>query len=103
MLAFCVIFGQMKILVTSLVLLTIVPLAAPAAEENQRVYRWVDKDGVVHFGDSVPVEYVDIEFGCVRERFVECNGRSIAAALLRAARAQAASSTPLMSRPESYR
>jgi hypothetical protein len=29
--------------------------AAPA--DSQRVYRWVDENGVVHFGDAIPPEY----------------------------------------------
>ncbi len=28
-----------------------------AAEQTRKTYRWVDKDGIVHFGDSVPQEY----------------------------------------------
>jgi hypothetical protein len=31
------------------------------AAETQKLYRWVDKDGVVHFGDSIPAEYAEIE------------------------------------------
>lgn len=31
--------------------------AALAAEPPKKTYRWVDKDGVVHFGDHVPAEY----------------------------------------------
>lgn len=39
---------------------------APAAE-TQKLYRWVDKDGVVHYGDSIPAEYADIERQVVNE------------------------------------
>jgi len=28
-----------------------------SGDKGQKTYRWVDKDGVVHFGDSVPPEY----------------------------------------------
>lgn len=38
----------------------LVPLAS-AASEHQRLYRWVDDTGVVHYGDSVPPEYADAE------------------------------------------
>jgi hypothetical protein len=31
--------------------------AAAAAEQSKKTYRWVDEDGVVHFGDHVPAEY----------------------------------------------
>ncbi|MDH4049806.1 MAG: DUF4124 domain-containing protein, partial [Gammaproteobacteria bacterium] len=38
----------------------LVSLAATAAE-TQKLYRWVDADGIVHYGDSIPAEYADIE------------------------------------------
>lgn len=28
-------------------------------DENTRVYKWVDEDGVTHYGDSVPPEYAE--------------------------------------------
>ncbi len=31
------------------------------ATEHQRLYRWVDDQGVVHYGDHVPAEYADAE------------------------------------------
>ena len=34
---------------------------AVTAAEDQRLYRWVDSNGVVHYGDSVPAEYADVE------------------------------------------
>lgn len=34
-----------------------VGLAATSSGGASRSYRWVDKDGVVHFGDTVPPEY----------------------------------------------
>ena len=57
----------MRILLTTAVLLTLVPLAAPAAEKTQRMYRWVDSEGIVHFGDSIPAEYMDLERQIVNE------------------------------------
>ena len=45
------------------ILLTGVLLACLAggarAEEKQKLYRWVDKSGQVHYGDSVPAEYAE--------------------------------------------
>jgi hypothetical protein len=32
---------------------------AASAEEKQKLYRWVDKSGQVHYGDSVPPEYAE--------------------------------------------
>lgn len=51
-------------LTTLLLLLTSVSLQAA---ETQKLYRWVDKDGVVHFGDSIPAEYAEIEKQVVNE------------------------------------
>jgi hypothetical protein len=40
-------------------LLALVAANAGAASEQQKVYRWVDKNGQVHYGDSVPAEYAE--------------------------------------------
>ncbi len=32
---------------------------ADAQSEKKKLYRWVDKNGQVHYGDSVPAEYAD--------------------------------------------
>lgn len=37
------------------------PHSAAAADQEQKLYRWVDEQGVVHFGDSVPAEYADAD------------------------------------------
>lgn len=44
--------------------LALAGLALPAAElcaqaKQTKTYRWVDNDGVVHFGDHIPPEYAD--------------------------------------------
>jgi len=57
----------MRILLTTVVFLALVPLVVPAAEKTNRMYRWVDSDGIVHFGDSVPAEYMDLERQIVNE------------------------------------
>ncbi|MEQ8208122.1 MAG: DUF4124 domain-containing protein [Woeseia sp.] len=31
------------------------------ADTTQKLYRWVDEEGVVHYGDSVPPEYAEVE------------------------------------------
>ena len=51
----------MRNLLTSIVVLTLLPLAALAAENTQKLYRWVDAEGIVHYGDSIPAEYTDLE------------------------------------------
>jgi hypothetical protein len=40
------------------------------AESPQKLYRWVDAEGVVHFGDSVPAEYAEIEKQVLNEHGV---------------------------------
>ncbi len=51
----------MKNLLSTIALLVLLPLAASATETAQKLYRWVDSDGVVHYGDSIPAEYTDLE------------------------------------------
>lgn len=43
---------------TAAALLSLLPLIA--AGEVERVYKWVDEDGQVHYGDSIPPEYSDL-------------------------------------------
>lgn len=58
----CVIFSVMKhSLATALLILAVPMLAAGQARDHQKLYRWVDNEGVVHFGDSIPAEYAEIE------------------------------------------
>jgi hypothetical protein len=48
-----------KIVFASLTLSAMCLLALPAAA--QTLYKWVDENGVVHYGDSVPPEFADNE------------------------------------------
>lgn len=41
--------------------------AAGAQQQNQKLYRWVDRDGIVHYGDSIPAEYAELERQVVNE------------------------------------
>ena len=45
---------------TSLLFLCLIAGNA-GAQQPQKLYRWVDKDGVVHYGDSIPAEYTELE------------------------------------------
>jgi len=45
-----------KLILTSY-LLFLVPLAVSADE--QKVYKWTDAEGLVHYGDSIPAEYAE--------------------------------------------
>ncbi len=40
-------------------LLGALQLAAAASDDAVRVYRWVDAQGIVHYGDSVPPQFAD--------------------------------------------
>jgi hypothetical protein len=51
----------------TLLLLLILPIGVSAAGQNQKLYRWVDTDGLVHYGDSVPAEYAELERQIVNE------------------------------------
>ena len=45
---------------TTLIILCVCSGAA-SAQNTQKLYRWVDGTGVVHFGDSIPAEYAKIK------------------------------------------
>ena len=51
----------MRKLLITLLLLVVVPISVAAAQKSQTMYRWIDSDGAVHYGDSVPAEYADLE------------------------------------------
>jgi hypothetical protein len=38
--------------------------------QDQKLYRWVDKDGNVHYGDSIPAQYAEVEKQVVNEHGV---------------------------------
>ena len=58
----------MRNLLTTIVILTLLPLGALAADRKlQRLYRWVDSEGVIHYGDTIPAEYSDLERQIVNE------------------------------------
>lgn len=44
-------------IIVSIIALSLIPLGAGASEV--KVYKWTDKDGVTHYGDSVPPEYAE--------------------------------------------
>ncbi len=49
----------MRLFLITFLLVTLA--AGTAAAEEKKLYRWVDADGVVHYGDSIPAEYADNE------------------------------------------
>ena len=50
----------MRILAITILTLLLLPMAAQA-REGQKLYRWVDAEGNVHYGDSIPAEYAELE------------------------------------------
>jgi hypothetical protein len=49
-----------KVLLPALLLALLAgAVAAQQPDKQKKVYRWVDKDGQVHYGDSVPAEYAE--------------------------------------------
>jgi hypothetical protein len=59
----------MKNLLLTAATLLVLSQGASAAQD-QKLYRWVDKDGTVHYGDSIPAEYAEVEKQVVNEHGV---------------------------------
>jgi hypothetical protein len=52
----------MRRLLAIIAVISLLPLGALAGPKQQaKTYKWVDKNGVVHFGDSIPAEYAELE------------------------------------------
>jgi len=41
--------------------------SSASAQNSQKLYRWVDGEGVVHYGDSIPAEYAEIQREVINE------------------------------------
>ncbi len=59
----------MRLLIVATASILLLPLGSAAAE-NQKVYRWVDSNGVIHYGDHVPAEYAELEKQVLNEHGV---------------------------------
>jgi hypothetical protein len=46
------------------------------AEQGKKLYRWVDSEGVVHFGDHVPPEYADTNRQILNQQGVAVGGEA---------------------------
>lgn len=60
---------RMKVFVVSSAVLLSLSLGA-IADTPQKLYRWVDEDGVVHFGDSIPAKAAELEKQVLNEHGV---------------------------------
>lgn len=58
-----------KLLTTTLIFLLPL-LASTAGADDQRTFRWVDKEGVIHYGDKIPAEYAEMEKQVLNEHGV---------------------------------
>jgi len=59
----------MKPLLLTAATLFVLAQAALGAQD-QKLYRWVDKNGTVHYGDTVPAEYAEVDKQVVNEHGV---------------------------------
>ncbi len=50
---------SLRILFPVLLLALLAGAAAAQSDKQKKTYRWVDKNGQVHYGDSVPAEYAE--------------------------------------------
>jgi hypothetical protein len=50
---------SIKVLLPALLLALAAGGALAQADKQKKLYRWVDKNGQVHYGDSVPAEYAE--------------------------------------------
>ena len=57
----------MKALIVPIAALLLLPLLAAGQQTEQKLYRWLDKDGNVHYGDSIPAEYAEVDKQVVNE------------------------------------
>ncbi len=57
---------RMRIFLITAISLAMLPLIA-GARDGQKMYRWVDLEGQIHYGDSIPAEYAEIEKQVVNE------------------------------------
>jgi hypothetical protein len=60
---------MLKPAITTGLLIALASLATMAGE-TERVYRWVDENGQVHYGDSIPPEYSDLPKQVLNEHAV---------------------------------
>lgn len=52
----------MRNLLAAIAILALLPLGELAAQnKNPKLYRWVDSEGIVHYGDSIPAQYAELE------------------------------------------
>lgn len=51
----------MRFFTTTALAFLLLSAGAASAQNAHKLYRWVDNEGIVHYGDSIPAEYSEIE------------------------------------------
>ena len=59
-----------RTLITTVAVFSILPLAVMAGQ-TERVYKWVDEEGQIHYGDSIPAQYSDLPKQVLNEHAVK--------------------------------
>ena len=49
----------MRIIISSVILCVLLPLSAAAQQQERGKFKWVDDEGVIHYGDRIPPEFAD--------------------------------------------
>lgn len=49
----------MRIITSSVILCVLLPLSVAAQQQERGTFKWVDDEGVIHYGDRIPPEYAD--------------------------------------------
>ena len=49
----------MRIITSSILLCVLLPLSVAAQQQGRGTFKWVDDEGVIHYGDHIPPEYAD--------------------------------------------
>jgi hypothetical protein len=49
----------MRLTFSSVILCALLPLTAAAQQQERGTFKWVDDEGVIHYGDRIPPEYAD--------------------------------------------
>jgi hypothetical protein len=57
----------MKFSTASMLLFLCLAAGSATAQNTPKLYRWVDGDGIVHYGDSIPAEYSEVERQVINE------------------------------------
>ena len=49
----------MRIIISFVILCVLLPLSAAAQQQERGKYKWVDDEGIIHYGDRIPPEFAD--------------------------------------------